>query len=296
MNAGPQKQSANLAGSGPASRSNVEFDLESLLLRPAAAEFYQLSTGEQQPIDVFGFVHRKPEFTPQQCVDALLTDQHQRYGNDNAIPAETYCAFLRNRLGESSAEFEWQIVAREYLLALKSGDSTSEVELKNFCTRFPDFQEELVNLSRSDGLSETLIVDPTCSLKSGHEPTIGLGPTQPVVRNEFAPDPEATRLDFDETDDPDQSSLAYEPDSFVHDQSSLLGGTEPFSQLPPIILEKIEARLEERHFHPDEYLIPETVCTFSRMDESPFSAAISLIRIRKSLVVGQVQFSAKWLY
>lgn len=257
MNAGPQKQSANLAGSGLASRSNVEFDLESLLLRPVAAEFYQLSTGEQQSVDVFGFVHRKPEFTPQQCVDALLTDQHQRYGNDNAIPAETYCAFLRNRIGEASPEFEWQIVAREFLLALESNDSTSEVELKNFCTRFPGFQEELVNLSRSDGLSETLIVDPTCSLKSGHEPTIGLGPTQPVVRNEFAPDPEATRLDFDETDDPDQSSLAYEPDSFVHDQSSLLGGTEPFSQLPPIILEKIEARLEERHFHPDEYLIRE---------------------------------------
>ena len=108
MNAGPQKQSANLAGSGLASRSNVEFDLESLLLRPAAAEFYQLSTGEQQSVDVFGFVHRKPEFTPQQCVDALLTDQHQRYGNDNALPAETYCAFLSTGPANKGLIFEGQ--------------------------------------------------------------------------------------------------------------------------------------------------------------------------------------------
>ncbi|MGZ0168238.1 MAG: protein kinase domain-containing protein [Planctomycetales bacterium] len=257
MNAGPQNGTANFAGSGLTPRSNVEFDIETLLQRPAAAEFYELSSLSPQPVDVFGFVHRKPDFTPQDCVDALLTDQHLRHGTETAVPAETYCAFLRNRAGESSTGFEWQIVAREFLLALQANESTSGIALQNCCTRFPEFQEQLINLSRSDGLSETLIIDSTCSFGSGHEPTVTLGPTQPVVKEKFASDPEATRLDFDEVDDPDQSSLAYEPESFVHDQSSLLGGTEPFSQLPPIILEKIEQRLEERCFQPDQHLIKE---------------------------------------
>jgi CRP-like cAMP-binding protein len=257
MNAGPQKETANFANGGLATRSDVEFDLESLLLRPAAAEFLALTSSSQAKVDVFGFVHKKTDFSPQQCVDALLADQHRRHRTEDAVPAETYCAFLRNRIGDDSTDFEWQIVAREFLLALKAKDAASNVELKNFCARFPEFQEPLVDLSRSDGLSETLIIDPTCSFQSGHEPTVTLGPTQPVVKDTFARDPDATKLDFDDGDDPDQSSLAYEPDSFVHDQSSLLGGTEPFSQLPPIILEKIEARLEERRFKPDEHLIKE---------------------------------------
>jgi CRP-like cAMP-binding protein len=257
MSAGPQKGATNFAGSGLAPRNQVEFDLESLLQRPAAAEFHELSSSSPDPVDVFGFVHRKTDFTSQDCVDALLTDQHQRHGAETAVPAETYCAFLRNRVGESSTEFEWQIVAREFLLALKASESTSGVALQNFCTRFPEFQAQLIKLSRSDGLSETLIIDPTCSFGSGHEPTVTLGPTQPVVKEKFVSDPDATRLDFYEVDDPDQSSLAYEPESFVHDQSSLLGGTEPFSQLPPIILERIEARLEQRQFEPDQHLIKE---------------------------------------
>jgi CRP-like cAMP-binding protein len=257
MNAGPQKRTANFAGSGLTPSSDVEFDLDRLLQRPAAAEFFGLSSSSTEPVDVFGFVHRKPEFTPQDCVDALLTDQHQRHGTETAVPAETYCAFLRNRAGKSSTEFEWQIVAREFLLALKASESTSDVALQNFCTRFPEFQEQLTNLSRSAGLSETLVIDPTCAFGSGHEPTVTASPTQPVVADRFVRDPDATNLDLDETDDPDQSSLAYEPDSFVHDQSSLLGGTEPFSQLPPIILKKIEVRLEERNFQPEQHLIKE---------------------------------------
>jgi CRP-like cAMP-binding protein len=254
MNAGPHKRAANFSGSGLTPRSDVEFDLDSLLQRPAAAEFHELSSLSPESVDVFGFVHRRTEFTPQDCVDALLTDQHQRHGTETAVPAETYCAFLRDRVGESSTEFEWQIVAREFLLVLKAADSTSTVAIKNFCTRFPEFQERLVDLSRSDGLSETVIIDATCSLGSGHEPTIPQGPTLPLVPAEKPFDSEATQLDFD---DPDQSSLAYHPDSFVQDQSSLLGGTEPFSQLPPVILEKIEERLDERHFQPDEHLIRE---------------------------------------
>lgn len=254
MNAGPQKETASFAESGLTTRCDVEFDIDSLLLRPAAAEFLALSSSSQEAIDVFGFVHGKTEFSAQQCVDALLADQHRRHNMEEAVPAETYCAFLRNRIGDGSTSFEWQIVAREFLLILKAADSTSTVALKNFCTRFPEFQEQLVELSRSDGLSETLIIDPTCSFGSGHEPTIPQGPTQPQVPAEKPFDPEATQLDFD---DPDQSSLAYHPESFVHDQSSLLGGTEPFSQLPPVIVEKIEERLDERHFQPDEHLIRE---------------------------------------
>ena len=254
MNAGPQNEAADVAGSGLTPGSNVEFDLESLLQRPAAADFFALSSSTPEPADVFGFVHRKSAFTPQDCVDALLLDQHQRHGTEAVIPIETYCAFLKNRIGKSSTEFEWQIVAREFLLTLKANEAASTITLKNFCERFPDFQSQLIELSRSDQLSETLIVDPTCSFQSGHEPTIALGPTQPVLAAVTPIDVEATQLDFD---DPDQSSLAYQPDSFVHDQSSLLGGTEPFSQLPPVILEKIEERLEERHFRPDEHLIRE---------------------------------------
>ncbi len=257
MNAGPQNEAANFAGSGLAIRRNVEFDLDSLLQRPAAAEFFALSSSSQEPVDVFGFVHRKSAFTPEDCVDALLLDQHQRHGTETAVPAETYCAFLKNRASKSSTdstEFEWLIVAREFLLTLKANEAASTITLKNLCKRFPEFQSQLVELSRSGQLSETLIVDPTCSFGSGHEPTIALGPTQPVVDAEKQLDPEATQLDFD---DPDQSSLAYQPESFVHDQSSLLGGAEPFSQLPPVILEKIEERLEERNFQTNEHLIKE---------------------------------------
>ena len=254
MHAGPQNEAANFAGNGLAIRSNVEFDLESLLQRPAAAEFFALSSSSQEPVDVFSFVHRQSTFTPQDSVDALLLYQHQRHSTEAAIPAETYCAFLKNRIGKSSTDFEWLVVAREFLLTLKANEAESAITLKNFCERFPEFQSQLVALSRSDQLSETLIVDPTCSFGSGHEPTIALGPTQPVVDAETPMDPDATQLDFD---DPDQSSLAYQPESFVHDQSSLLGGAEPFSQLPPVILEKIEERLEERNFQTDERLIKE---------------------------------------
>ena len=254
MNAGPHNEKANVAGSGLTPGSNVEFDLESLLQRPAAAEFHALSSLSQEPVDVFGFVHHKTAFTPQDCADALLLDQHQRHRTDAAIPAETYCAYLKNRVGKSAAEFEWQIVAREFLLTLRANEAAATITLKNLCERFPDFQSQLVALSRSDRLSETLIINPTCSFGSGHEPTVALTPTQIQVPADHPWDPEATRFDFD---DPDQSSLAYEPDSFVHDQSSLLGGTEPFSQLPPVILKKIEERLEERHFQTNQCLIKE---------------------------------------
>ena len=193
MNAGPQNEAAKIAGSGLTPGSAVEFDLESLLQRPAAAEFHALSSSSREPVDVFSFVHRQSAFTPQDCVDALLLDQHQRHDTEAAIPAETYCAFLKNRIGKSSAEFEWQIVAREFLLTLKANEAASTINLKNFCERFPDFQSQLVELSRSDQLSEPLIVDPTCSFQSGHEPTIALGPTQPVLAAVTPIDGEATQ-------------------------------------------------------------------------------------------------------
>lgn len=254
MNTGPQKETAQGAASGLTRRCDVEFDIESLLLRPVADEFYGLTSQGQQPVDVFSFVHRKTALTAQDCTDALLLDQHLRHGTEAAIPAEIYCTFLKNRIGRFSAEFEWQIVAREFLLTLKANEAASAVTLRNLCERFPDYQSRLVELSTSNRLSETVIVDPTCSFGSGPEPTVELAPTQPVVAAGIPIDSDATQLDFD---DPDQSSLAYQPDSFIHDQSSLLGGTEPFSQLPPVILEKIEERLEERHFKTEEHLINE---------------------------------------
>lgn len=252
MNAGPQKGTASIAGSGLTPRSSVEFDLNTLLQRPAAAEFHALCSGEGDPPDVFAFIQSRTQLSAQECVDVLMVDQHRRHGKETAVPAETYCAFLRKRVGTAMPDHEWQIVAREFLLALKANESNSHVVLKNLCTRFPDFQQDLAKLSLSDRLSETVIIDSTDSFGSGHEPTIIFTPTQPAVPAEIPGDPHATRLDFD---DLDQSSLAYEPDSFVHDQSSLLGGTEPFSQLPPVILSKIEEQLEERQFQPGEFLM-----------------------------------------
>ncbi|NQV27067.1 MAG: hypothetical protein HQ518_22190, partial [Rhodopirellula sp.] len=172
MDARPQKKTANYAEGGLMPRSDVEFDLESLWLRPVAAEFHSLCEASDRPVDVFRFVLQNAHFSPQDCVDALLADQHRRHGQEATIPAETYCAFLRNRAGRSAAQFEWQIVAREFLLSLKASESTADVTLKNFCDRFPEFQSQLVQLSRSDGLSETLMIDPTCSFGSGHEPTV----------------------------------------------------------------------------------------------------------------------------
>lgn len=254
MNVGPQKSSESVGGSSLAAHDEAGFDLQSLLQRPAAAEFDALCVSRVDPPDVFGFVHRKPHFSPQDCVDALLIDQHQRHGKVLAIPAETYCAFLRNRLDTPMPEMEWQIVAQEFLLALKADDSSSSVTLQELCARFPEFQNQLAALSRADRLAETLIVDLTCSIESGHEPSGALTPTGPHIPAELQPDPQATQLDFD---DSDQSSLAYRPDSFVHDQFSVLGGTEPFSQLPPVILAKIEEKLETRDFSPHDYLIRE---------------------------------------
>lgn len=104
MNAGSKNEAANFAGSGLTPRSNVEFDLELLLQRPAAAEFHALSLSSHEPVDVFGFVHCKSAFTPQDSADALLLDQHQRHSTEAAIPAETYCVFLKNRVGKFSTE------------------------------------------------------------------------------------------------------------------------------------------------------------------------------------------------
>jgi len=254
MNAGPQKETASFAESDLTTRCKVEFDIDSLLLRPAAADFLALTSSSEQATDVFDFVHQNDEFTSQQCVDALLADQHRRHSTEEAVPAEMYCTFLRTRIGDGSARFEWQIVAREFLLVLKAAESGSTDALKKFCIRFPEFQGQLVDLSRSDGLSETLIIDSVCSSGSGHEPTISEGSTQPQVLDEKPFDPATVQLDFG---DSAQSSLACHSGSFGQDQSSLLGSTEPFSQLPPVILEKIEERLDERHFQPNEYLIRE---------------------------------------
>lgn len=254
MNAGPKKATASVAGSGSTLLDDVEFDLETLLQRPAAAEFHSMCLSADEAPDVFGFVHGKTQFSVQDCVDALLVDQHLRHGKETAIPAETYCAFLRSQVKTSDGDLEWPIVAREFLLAIKDGEASTVVALQNLSARFPQYQSQLARLSRADGLSETLIINSTDSFGSGHEPTITLNSTQPAVPAEMPRDPQATRLDFD---DLDQSSLAYEPDSFVHDQSSLLGGTEPFSQLPPVILSKIEAGLEERQFSAGDYLIRE---------------------------------------
>jgi CRP-like cAMP-binding protein len=252
MNAGPQKSRASVGGSSLAPHDDAGFDLQSLLQRPAAAEFDALCVSRVDPPDVFGFVHRKPHFSPQDCVDALLIDQHQRHGKASAIPAETYCAFLRNRVDALIPDMEWQIVAQEFLLALKDDKSGSSVALQNLCARFPEFQGQLAELSRADRLAETLIVDSTCSVESGHEPSVALTLTNPHVPADLQPDPQATQLDFG---DADQSSLAYQPDSFVHDQSSVLGSTEPFSQLPPVILAKIEEKLESTNFSSGDYLI-----------------------------------------
>jgi CRP-like cAMP-binding protein len=257
MNAGPQKSRALVCVSGLAPHNDAGFDLQSLLQRPAAAEFDALCVSRVDPPDVFGFVHRKPHFSPQDCVDALLIDQHQRHGKASAIPAETYCAFLRNRVDDTPIpEMEWQIVALEFLQALKANESGSSVALQDLCARFPDFQNQLAELSRADRLAETLIVDSTCSVDSGHEPSVALTLTRAHVPADLQPDPQVTQLDFD-FDDADQSSLAYQPDSFVHDQSSVLGSTEPFSQLPPVILAKIEEKLETTNFSSGDYLIRE---------------------------------------
>ena len=86
MNAGPQKETASFAESGLTTRCDVEFDLESLLLRPAAAEFLALSSSAQEAIDVFGFVHGKTEFSGQQCVDALLAELFNPSDRVSTVP------------------------------------------------------------------------------------------------------------------------------------------------------------------------------------------------------------------
>lgn len=258
MNAGPENAATNPADDSPAYRSCVASDLESLLKRPVAADFQSLCDASDGVADVFKFIHRKGSLSPQECVDALRVDQYRQYGQESAIPAETYCAFLRNRYGVSSGEIPWQIIAGEFLLALKKNDSSRGPLLQRFTSRFPEYRSQLTELANGDDLPETLMVDPTRSLASELEPTAAaLTPTQPHLPAGLVADPNATRLDVDDAGDPDQSSLAFDPGSFVHNQSSLLGGTEPFSRLPPIILKKIEEKLVERRFHTDDHLIRE---------------------------------------
>lgn len=236
-------------------RSVAEFDLNSLLRRPAAAEFHLMWVPDSKAPDVFGFVHGRTDFSPQDCVDALLVDQQQRHGTESAIPAETYCAFLRNRINAPVPELEWQLIALEFLLLLRSNQSSSSVALQNLCVRFPKYQDQLAELSKSSSLAETHLIDPTCSTRSDLMPTAAHVLTEfhvPDMQAIKLRDPQATQLDFD---DPDQSSLAYEPDSFVHDHSSLLGEVEPFTQLPPVILNRIENSLEELRFPVGEPLM-----------------------------------------
>lgn len=258
MNAGPQKAAANSADDIPALHHVPEMDPAILLKRPAAAEFQALCEKQGKDADVFSFIQQKATLSTQECVDAMLADQHRRSGTESALAAESYCEFLRNRPDGSSRELEWQLISLEFLLALKAKGSSRGSVLQSFCSRFPDYQSLLVDLTRSDALLETLLVDPTCSLSSGHEPTVSaLAPTQPHMPAGFIADPNATRLDFEDSDTPDQSSLAFDPGSFVHDQSSLLGSTEPFSKLPPFILKKIEEKLVERRFCSDDHLMRE---------------------------------------
>lgn len=161
MDSGSHKSNTSTNDGGVTPPGKAGFELEALLQRPVAAQFHALYTASDGSQDVFQFVYTTDAFSPQDCVDALLVDQHHKSGKESEIPAETYRAFLRNRVKSAIPELEWGLVAGEFLLTLKRGKSTPSVALQNLCSRFPEFRVQLAKLSRTDSLAETHIITGT---------------------------------------------------------------------------------------------------------------------------------------
>lgn len=223
-----------------------------LLQRAAAAEFDALWISADGIPDAFSFVSTRERLTQGEYVDIFLVDQRRRADRGRSIAAEIYRGFLHRRFDQLNVELEWELVAHEFLLTQALDERSAGNHVQEFSARFPEFQDRLAALFRNDDLVGTQMLDQTEDVQDVLNATVPLAVTQPHISPDIKLDPSATMLDFD---DPDQSSLAYIPDSYIHEQSSILGSTQPFSQLPPVIVGEIEQRLEELEFRPGERLI-----------------------------------------
>jgi CRP-like cAMP-binding protein len=201
--------------------------------------------------DVFAYLRSHTDLTPRQFADVCLVDQLHRWKSDASLPAETYCRLLRSRCGIDSDDLEWEIVAHELSLRRAENSSTDSIGFEDLCQRFPALRPHLLRYFEDAELDATRALDQTRPPNSLSQ-TVSVPPTQPTTGVVPPVDLDATTLDITTADD--GSSLTLLVESFKHDKSSLLGKSGPFSRLPPLLLKRIEAQLEDATYQSGEYL------------------------------------------
>jgi len=221
----------------------------------AASEFSQLWQNSAESPDVFRFlISLSPSPSFADVLATCLVDQRERWARSLVLTAEIYCSFLKVRFPADSCAARWELVASEWQLGCNFAEDGSEPVLAELKSRFPDLRERLeIEFESSDDL------DPTRDLLSHGESTETIVPpptleaTEAVSSrdSEASRDVDATTIEFEDED----STLSASEFSIKHNPESLLGQCSPFSQLPPVLVEKIESQMRPVSFQPGEFLM-----------------------------------------
>jgi hypothetical protein len=220
----------------------------------AASRFHQLWQDSAEPPDVFGFLMApSPRLCFADVLATCLVDQRERWARGLSRPAEIYWKFLKVRFPAESSPARWKLVALEWQLCCDFAEHGREASLADFKHRFPDLLERL-----ETEFGDSVDLDPTRDLMSHGESTESVVDSPALESTEVissdhqaARDVDATTIEFED----DESTLSTSEFSIEHDSDSLLGQCSPFSQLPPVLVQKIESQLQPVSFHPGEFLM-----------------------------------------
>lgn len=249
MSGSEAKASQRVSGENP--QSPVDARLTALIARTVAAEFHAIWVDPAGSADSFSFVHND-SFTPRDCTDVFLVDQHHRWSRGRGLPAEAYCRELRRRFEERLDEFEWELVAQEYQLRRDLEEASSPL-LSDFIERFPDLGIRLDIEFGAASQDRTVTLDPTDSFDDGQAGTIADGLTRTFVAPaRVESSNEASTIDLL---DQDSNERIKESDRWSHSADSVLGQSRPFSKLPPALVQHIEDQLQTRRFGPRDFLM-----------------------------------------
>lgn len=219
-------------------------------------KFSQLWRGSSEPPDVFRFLlTESPNLPLNDVLGTMLVDQRERWSRGLGRPAEIYWNFIRVRMGDESRPALWELVAAEWQLRRDLAEAGSAPRLADLQRRFPDLHERL-----DSEFGDAINQDPTCDLGShdeltesvDHSPTLEC--TEAVSHRQeakSASDADATTIEFDD----DDSTLSTSEFTIEHDPGSILGQCSPFSQLPPVLVQKIESQLQTVEFRRGEFLM-----------------------------------------
>lgn len=204
---------------------------------------------EPDPPDVCEFLSQRRSLTPAECVEVIQVDQARRWPRGIGLPTETYLRFLKSVGLVADDLVEWALVISEFTVLSRQRSATDgDALLTEFCARFPHLSDRLRRqVTAPDS-------DPTRPVLRPAEPA-GSDPLAATRVNVRHPDPidlDATTLDIDSGDG---SSLTLEAVGVVHDPLSVLGRCTPFAKLPPVLVRRIEDRMQRVRFEPGEYLM-----------------------------------------